>query len=154
MKKLRQFLLAALMMLSIGLIPTTPFAVIAAADAQLDEGDENKTIDQYTPRVEVIQKRMLQRLKTIDQLKYKGILGENKLGYLAPTPRFEKSLDEKQLALVKEENQDRKEIYTILAKRTNTTLLQVQDIRAKMVREKSKKGYWLQDTKGRWYQKR
>lgn len=124
------------------------------ADEQIEESDDDKTVDQYSARVDVLKTRMLNRLKMIDQLKTKNILGEDRFGYLAPTPTFEKSLDAKQIALVKEENDDRKEIYNILAKRTNTTLLQVQDVRAKMIRDKSKKGMWLQDTKGRWYQKR
>ena len=124
------------------------------ADEQIEQSDEDTTVDQYSARVDVLKTRMLNRLKLIDQLKTRNILGEDKFGYLAPTPPNEKSLDAKQVALVKEENDDRKEIYNILAKRTNTTLLQVQDVRAKMIRDKSKKGMWLQDTKGRWYQKR
>lgn len=130
---------------------SAPLPVILQAE---DDSDEDKTIDQYTPRVNVLKQRMLKRLKAVDQLKYQGIIGENNKGYLEPTPRFKDQLDEKQAELIKEENKDRKEIYTILAKRTETTLLQVQAVRAKIIREKSKRGIWLQDTKNRWYQKR
>lgn len=77
-------------------------------------------------------------------------------GYLQATPPFAKKLTKKQAALIKEENKDRKEIYTIISKRTgpDTTLKKVESVRAEMIRKKSKKGLWLQDVKGKWYRKK
>ena len=116
----------------------------------------SKYNDSYSEKEILIKKRMLKRLKEIDELKLKSIIGENNKGYLQATPPFAKKLTKKQTTLVKDENKDRKEIYQIISKRTgsHTTLQKVQAIRAEMIRKKSKKSLWLQDVKGKWFRKK
>lgn len=104
---------------------------------------EARTADQ-------VKQRMKANLPAIDKLKKAGRVGENNKGYLEARTK----LDEKQTQLLKTENQDRKFVYRLLARRAGTTLEKVQAIRAKQIRERSAPGLWLQAPDGRWYQKR
>lgn len=146
------------------IIRIATFLVIAMSLLSLSEiqaqtnsksgSSSRETSDQYSERELKLKQQMFKRIKDIDKLKQKGVFGENRFAYLEPTPAYAKRLQKKETTLLKEENKDRKEIYEILAKRTRTTLLQVQAVRAESIRKKSKKGMWLQDKKGMWYRKK
>jgi uncharacterized protein YdbL (DUF1318 family) len=103
---------------------------------------ETRTPDQ-------VKKRMKANLPAIDKLKKAGRIGENNKGYLEARAK----LTEKEKALIKTENADRKFVYQLLAKRAGSTLEKVQAIRAKQIRERSAPGLWLQAPDGHWYRK-
>ncbi len=95
-----------------------------------------------------VQKSMRERLKDMVEMKKDGLIGENNLGYL--TARSE---DKKVAELVKEENADRKTVYDTIATKQKVSSKSIGQARAKQIAEKAKDGEWLQDTKGKWYQK-
>ena len=107
------------------------------------------TLAAEAPTPDQVKQRMKANLPAIAKLKKAGRVGENNKGYLVPRTK----LDEKATALVKTENQDRKFVYRLLAKRAGVTLEKVQSIRAKQIRERSAAGLWLQVPDGRWYRK-
>jgi uncharacterized protein YdbL (DUF1318 family) len=96
-----------------------------------------------------IKARMKARLPIILELKAKGIVGENSAGYL----EFIGPNKEKQ-DVVNAENSDRKEVYEAIAKQQGTTAQLVGRRRALQIAENSAPGDWLQDQKGKWYQKK
>ena len=91
---------------------------------------------------------MKDRLPVIIDLKNKGIIGENNLGYL----EFVGADREKQ-GVVLEENKDREAVYKAIAKNQNTTVEKVGKRRAQQIAEKANPGEWLKNEKGEWYQK-
>jgi uncharacterized protein YdbL (DUF1318 family) len=95
-----------------------------------------------------IRNRMIARLPEIRALKAKGLVGENNKGYL----EFVGQQKEKQ-EIIKAENEDRKKVYTAIAKQQGTTVELVGKHRAIQIAKKSKPGEWLQDANGKWYQK-
>jgi uncharacterized protein len=94
-----------------------------------------------------IKARMRGRLPAIVALKKAGVVGENNQGYLV----VRKSTDKK--GLVDAENQDRRLIYTAIAKKQNTTPDLVGQRRALQIAQKADPGTWVQDAGGRWKQK-
>lgn len=94
-----------------------------------------------------IKARMRSRLPTIVDLKKAGVVGENNQGYLV----IRKSTDKK--GLVDAENQDRRLIYTAIARKQNTTPELVGQRRALQIAKKADPGTWVQDADGRWRQK-
>ena len=95
-----------------------------------------------------IKARMRARLPVIKALKAKGIVGENNKGYLA----F-RSGDRSKAADVNAENNDRREVYSQIAKQQGTTADLVGKRRALQIAKRAKAGEWVQDGNGRWYQK-
>lgn len=93
--------------------------------------------------------RMKANLRAIEQLKTDGKVGENNKGYL----EARSSLTEKETALVKQENADRKFVYETLAQRAGVSLEEIQKARAEQIRLRSAPGLWLQAPDGRWYRK-
>lgn len=93
--------------------------------------------------------RMKANLRAIEQLKTDGKVGENNKGYLEARA----SLTEKETALVKQENADRKFVYETLAQRAGVSLEEIQKARAEQIRRRSAPGLWLQAPDGRWYRK-
>lgn len=104
-------------------------AVLADSDAQIKE-------------------RMKQRLTKVNEYKDKGVLGESKTGYLQT-----RADDAAAAKVATEENADRKTVYGEIAKKTGATADQVGQKRAEQIAKNSKKGHWLQDSAGKWYQK-
>jgi uncharacterized protein YdbL (DUF1318 family) len=96
-----------------------------------------------------IKTRMKDRLPVIVELKAKGIVGENNQGYL----EFRSGKSEKP-DVVAAENEDRKTVYTAIAKQEGTTAVLVGKRRALQIAEKADPGEWLQDASGNWYQKK
>lgn len=96
-----------------------------------------------------IKERMKDRLPQIVELKKKGIIGEDNLGFL----QFVGTVKEKE-DIVKDENNDRLQVYETIAKQQGTSAEAVGKRRAIQIAEKADAGEWLQDEKGSWYQKK
>jgi len=96
-----------------------------------------------------IKARIKARLPVIDALKADGIIGENNRGYL----EFIKNNKSKEDVVISE-NQDRKKVYSAIAKQQGTTADLVGKRRAKQITERAKPGQWIQDGSGNWHQKK
>jgi hypothetical protein len=95
-----------------------------------------------------IKQRMKQRLPQILDLKNKGIVGETNTGYLG----FVTTRKEKQ-DVVAAENEDRKAIYTQIAKQQNVSTQFVQKRRAASLFADATKGHYYQNEAGAWIKK-
>ena len=95
-----------------------------------------------------IKQRMIARYPQIKAFLQKGIVGENNKGYLKLLKN-----DANAKKIVEAENNDRKIIYTAIAKQQNATPELVGKRRAIMIAKRASKGYMLQDAKGKWYKK-
>lgn len=93
-----------------------------------------------------LKQRIEQRLPSVDGLRQRHIAGENNRGLLEV--RGKASPEESQL--VEAENRDRNEVYSIIAKRSETTVDAVAHARAKQIAAASARGVLLQDEKGNW----
>jgi len=102
------------------------------------------------PAPEQVKARMKANLPAIDRLKQAGKVGENNQAYLEARTTLTQTEED----LVKIENEDRKTVYTLLARRAKTTVESIQTARAAQIRERSTAGLWLQDTQGDWYRKK
>lgn len=95
-----------------------------------------------------IKSRMRARLPKLVVLKAQGIVGENNQGYLTilkqPTD---------QQALISAENEDRRKIYTAIAKKQKTTAQLVGQRRALQIAEKADRGTMIQSSNGEWKKK-
>ncbi len=97
---------------------------------------------------ESIKARMKARLPAILELKEKGVVGEDKNGFLQFVGQKKEKKD-----LIAAENADRKKVYSHIAKQQGTTAQLVGERRALQIAKKAKPGTWLQDQSGKWYQK-
>ena len=97
---------------------------------------------------ESIKARMLSRLPVIDALKEKGVIGEANTGYLAFVGESKEKAD-----VVSAENEDRRKVYTAIAKQQGTTPELVGKRRALQIAEKAVPGTMLQNASGAWYKK-
>lgn len=96
-----------------------------------------------------IEERMTSRLSAISDLKARGIVGEDCLGYL----RFIHGQTEQE-AMIVAENSDRRMVYADIAKRYGTTVEQVGRRRAIQLAENARSGDWLQNAAGEWHRKK
>ena len=95
-----------------------------------------------------VKTRMTQRLSKLDELKAKGLLGENNHGFVELRGHDTAAGD-----VMAGENRDRGEVYAALAKQTGGTAEQVGKARAKQLAASSAAGVWLQREDGTWYKK-
>ena len=95
-----------------------------------------------------IKTRMKERLPHIVELKTAGIIGENSQGFLAFVGGNHKGQ-----AVVDAENQDRRQVYTAIAKQQGTTPELVGQRRALQLFSNAKAGEWLQKANGQWVRK-
>ncbi len=98
--------------------------------------------------LQTVKERMKERLPVIDDLKSRGIVGENNKGFL----EFVGGNREKP-EVVQAENADRAIVYQAIAKQQGVSPELVGQQRAKQLRELAKPGEWLQNEQGNWYQK-
>jgi uncharacterized protein YdbL (DUF1318 family) len=91
---------------------------------------------------------MEQRLPQLDQLKAKGVIGENNRGLLELRGGDVDAGD-----AVAAENRDRGIVYAEIAKKTGTSIDQVSRHRARQIVASSAAGVWLQKDDGTWYKK-
>ena len=96
-----------------------------------------------------IKARMRERLPAIKTLKAEGIIGENNIGYLGFIGNNKAKED-----VINAENSDRKQVYTAIAKQQGTSVDLVGKRRAIQIAKKAKPGQWIQDQRGKWYQKK
>jgi uncharacterized protein YdbL (DUF1318 family) len=92
-----------------------------------------------------IKERMAARLPTIVELKKEGIIGENNKGYLAYVTDKRVKQD-----IVAAENEDRRAVYSAIARQQGTTAEVVGVLRAKQIAEKAQPGEWIQNENGQW----
>jgi uncharacterized protein YdbL (DUF1318 family) len=93
--------------------------------------------------------RMAERVPKIDTLKTAGIVGEKTsglLGFVKESPADK--------ALVDAENKDREAVYEAIAKKQGVSASTVAKSRAASLAKKAVSGLWLQDAKGKWFQKK
>lgn len=93
--------------------------------------------------------RMRERQPAVDEMKLAGLVGENNRGFL----ESREDLDEARAALLQAENADRREVYAMIARRTNSTAAEVGQQRAIRIAQQARDGVWLEDARGRWYRK-
>lgn len=94
-----------------------------------------------------IQQRMKSRHPAITKLKDGGSVGENNKGFL----EFRGA--KKQADLVNAENDDRRIVYTAIAKKQGATPELVGQRRALKIAENGKAGHLFQKPDGTWYKK-
>lgn len=95
-----------------------------------------------------IKARMRARLPAIVKLKAQGIVGEDNQGYLAVLKNAGGQQD-----VVDAENQDRRKIYTAIAKKKGTTPAHVGQRRAIKIAQNADPGTMVQDESGNWRKK-
>jgi len=95
-----------------------------------------------------IKDRMKQRLPVIIDMKAKGIVGENGLGYLEFV-----SGQRANKAIVDQENKDRRTIYSHIAKQEGVSVDIVGKRRALQNMNRAKKGEFVKKEKGAWIRK-
>jgi uncharacterized protein YdbL (DUF1318 family) len=96
-----------------------------------------------------IQRRMSQRLPTLDALKEKQAIGENNRGLV----EVRDNAPADAAKVVADENRDRGQVYALIAQQTGANADAVGRARAKMIAENSHPGVWLQDESGHWHRK-
>ena len=95
-----------------------------------------------------LKEKIKTRQPQIIALKAKETIGENNRGYLEYRGKKEPTK-----GLLEEENQDRRTVYTAIAKQQNTSAENVGRRRAAQIAERAPAGTWLQNAKGEWYRK-
>ncbi len=102
----------------------------------------------FAEDMNAVKSRMEKRLPVIAELKARGIIGEDKMGYLQSIGGNREKED-----IVQAENQDRRTVYGSIAQKEDVSVEQVGQRRALQIAAKAKKGEWLQGQDGKWYQK-
>ena len=100
------------------------------------------------PSEEELKKRFEARYPEIRELKQKGVIGETDGGYV----EFVKDRDEDAAELVKDENDDRKALYALIAEKEKTEPEVVAKRNAKRNFERAKDGEYLKED-GKWRKK-
>jgi len=106
------------------------------------------TVSDYAQRGE-LKARFLKRKPILDEMKDRGILGENNKGFIVFRIPSRENRN-----VVDEENADRLKIYTHIAKKHGIDVDLVGRRRAIKIAKIASPGHWLQDEKGRWYRKK
>lgn len=102
-------------------------------------------------REDELKESFKQRFPEIAALKKAGTVGETHAGYLALVD--EKSKDDDAKELVEKENDDRKELYKLIADKEGTTDEKVAERAGKRAFEKAKAGEYLKGSDGTWKKK-
>ncbi len=97
---------------------------------------------------ESIKDRMVTRLPAINALKDKGLIGENKDGFL----EF-RTGEKAQQNVVAEENKDREAVYGAIAAKQGASPALVGQRRAKQIADIGGSGWWFEKPDGTWYKK-
>lgn len=106
-------------------------------------------VSSFAQTTSEIKQRMADRLPVIIQMKAELSVGESNDAYLSAL----KPLNEAQTTLIKQENSDRKIIYTYLADQTGAPLKLVLEKRATQLRSQAIKGTMVQTPTGEWVKK-
>jgi len=95
-----------------------------------------------------VKARLEQRLRSLDQLKSSGAIGETNRGLVDLRAASPTAGD-----LVAAENRDRGLVYAAIAQQTGSTVDTVGRARAKQIAAASAPGVWVQRESGEWYKK-
>ncbi len=111
-----------------------------------------------SPKIRALKGSLKDRFPRLRPFYNQGRIGETNNGLLVVRNEEELSLKDKSLLrrLVKEENKDRKELYTEVAEALNIDpdqIPRIQRIFAENWIRKSKPGWWIQTKEGRWIRK-
>ncbi len=99
--------------------------------------------------VNAVKARMAQRVSQIDQMKARGVVGENNRGML----EVREGQGAADTDVIAAENKDREAAYEYLAKQTSTSVDQVARARARQIVQGSVPGVWVQEINGNWKKK-
>ena len=113
-----------------------------------DDGGSAKSDDGKSSKLDELKKRFQERYPAIKELKAKGVVGETDKGYL----EWVEKKDASSADLVKEENDDRTQLYKEVAKKENTDQETVAKHAAQRNFDKAKAGDYLQ-VDGKWHKK-
>ncbi len=102
----------------------------------------------FAGNIRQIKQRMKQRLPVIVKMKHQGIIGENSSGYLEFVTNRKINVN-----VVKEENKDRKMVYSMIASQQGVSIQKVENLRALQIVRKAGKGDYLKRKNGTWYRK-
>jgi uncharacterized protein YdbL (DUF1318 family) len=98
---------------------------------------------------DTVKARIQARLGAVDQLKTTGRVGENNKGFLEQRD----TLSSEQSQVMREENDDRRALYGMIAAELGYASSVIGEQRAAQIRKNSVAGIWLQAPAGNWYQK-
>lgn len=96
-----------------------------------------------------VKARMAQRISQIDEMKKRGVVGENNRGMLEPR----EGASAADTDLIAAENKDREAAYSYLAEQNKTTADMVARARARQIAQSAVSGVWVQDGSGAWKKK-
>ena len=102
-------------------------------------------------REEELKKSFEQRFPKIAALKKAGTVGETHAGYLALVDEKSKHDDAKEL--VENENDERKELFKLIADKEGTTQEKVAERAGKRAFDKAKAGEYVKGADGKWKKK-
>lgn len=98
---------------------------------------------------DAVKARIQARLGAVDSLKTSGLVGENNKGFLEQRD----TLSTQQAQVLREENDDRRALYGMIAAELGYASTVIGEQRAAQIRKNSVAGIWLQAPAGNWYQK-
>lgn len=96
-----------------------------------------------------VKARMAQRVSQIDEMKSRGVVGENNRGMLEAREGGGAAEQE----VISAENKDREAAYAYIAEQNKTTVDMVARARARQIAQASVSGVWVQDGSGVWKKK-
>ena len=96
-----------------------------------------------------VKARMEQRIAPLNELKSRGVVGENNQGFLEA--RGGASPADQQI--IGAENADRRTVYADIAAKTGASPSAVGKHRAQQIAGIAQSGHWIQDPSGTWRQK-
>jgi len=146
-------------LLALFALPTAHAAPPGDEEGEGKGADKGKIkIDISTPVIKGIRETLKKRQPKLVPFFENGALGEGWDGYVALRLTEGLSLKEKRdlQALLKEENDDRKNLYTEIARENEIEATRVADIGALFAakwQETSKTGWWIEKEKGKWIKK-
>jgi len=134
-----------------------PLLGIKAAYAE-EKPDKKIELDVKSPVIKKIKETLKARYAKLIPFYEKGAVGEGKDGYLALRETDSLSLKEKRdvQALVTQENEDRKNLYTEIVKSNGIEEVYIERVGRLFSQEwqkKSKTGWWIESAEGKWEKK-
>ena len=102
---------------------------------------------------EAIKARMKSRYSAMKKLKVTGIIGENQSGFVEIVDQ-KKTVEEDVIAIVKAENNDRNQLYSLIAANTEASAEEVAANNAVRIFKKAGDNEYFEDKKGTWSKKK
>ena len=134
-----------IVLMTLTLVMPALFARAGKPEADKTEKKEAKD----SGREKELQERFKQRYDQIRGLKKQGVIGETTEGYLDFVEK--KPTDAEKL--INEENDDRRELYKLIAQKEGTTPEKVASLNAKRNFQKAAAGEFLKGADGKWTKK-